>query len=536
MPPTRARGGIGFGGGSDNAAVTRPISDGPAIALPDVVVDGRGPAAPGTGHGGGRRDTLLLGAAVVLPRATGFLTLPVYTRVLGPEDFGRYELLIAVMALLYAVCLVGLDFAIAVRYFSHDEEAQRRDVASAVAVAGVASVATAAVLGVLGGTLGPWILQVPDGAVPFTIAVAAVPFNVVGGILGMYLRLRFRGLQFFRAMLGGAIAGTAIGLVLVVVGGWGLTGAITGLAIVHVATFGLLALTASGLLARARLDRAIAYRLARLGVPLVPAGAASWIFALADRFFLAAFLGFVELGLYASAARLATILALVQFGFHAAWGPLALGWGSLFDRDRRYAASLRLVAVAGGAAIAIIAWLAEPLLWLLAGPAYVAASGVVWTLAAAVLFSAMFFVVQIGANLAQRGGRVAIAMIVAAIVNTAANIVLIPAIGYPGAGLATLVTYALAYVVMYALSQQVTPLRLSVGRSTGWAIAWTATAAASGVVPDAYRVPATAAVVAAATALGLWAVLGALTLLDPAPRNAVVGASPREDVHQASEP
>ena len=145
------------------------------------------------------------------------------------------------------------------------------------------------------------------------------------------------------------------------------------MAAVHGITFVLFAVGVRGLLDPMSADRRTALRLVRLGAPLVPASAASWVFALADRFFVAAFLGFSQLGLYASAARLATILALVQFGFHAAWGPVALRWGTIGDRDRRYAASLRLVAIAGGAAVAIVSWLARPLLWLLAGPAYVGA-------------------------------------------------------------------------------------------------------------------------------------------------------------------
>ena len=460
-------------------------------------------------------DSFLLGASVVLPRLTGLLTLPIYTRLLGPEDFGRYELLISIIALLYAICLLGLDFAISVRYYGHDEVERQRDAASAFVAAAVASIAAAGVLASLAGVLGPLVLQSSSGGLAFAIVIAAVPFNVLGGVLAMYLRLRFQGFAFFRAMLGGAVGGTASGLVLVVAAHWGLVGAIVGLAAVHVITFALLAVGVRGLLDPISADRGTALRLVRLGAPLVPAGAASWVFALADRFFVAAFLGFSQLGLYASAARLATILALVQFGFHAAWGPVALRWGTIGDRDRRYATSLRLVAISGGATVAIVSWLARPLLWLLAGPAYVGASDVVWLLAASVLFSAMFFVAQIGANLAQRGGRIAWTMIIAAVVNTVANLALIPALGYFGAGIATLATYLVAYVIMYAMSQSVTPIAMQFGRTTGWALAWTLVAASSTLVPSSVRPVADVLVVAAAVAIGLAAIARSASVLAP---------------------
>ncbi len=452
------------------------------------------------------RASLLFGAAVVLPRATSLLTVPIYTRLLGPEDFGRYELLTSISALLYAICILGLDFAMSVRYFGRAEVERGRDAASAVAAAAGASLVATGVLAALASLIGPVALQSSSGGLPFAIVVAAVPFNVLGGVLAMYLRLRFRGLAFFRATVGGAVGGTASGVILVVAAHWGLVGATVGLAAMHVITFLLLAVGVRGLLDPASGDRRTALKLVRLGAPLVPAGAAAWVFAVADRFFVLAFFGLAQVGLYAAAARLAMVLALVQFGFHAAWGPVALRWGTIADRDRRYAASLRLVAMAGGAAVAAVSWLARPLLWLIAGPAYVGASDVVWLLAASVLFSAMFFVVQIGANLAQRGDRVAWAMIVAAVINTLANLALIPVLGYLGAGIATLLAYAVAYAIMYAMSQSVTLIGMEFGRATGWAIGWTVVAALSVAAPLSVRPVADILVVGAAIAVGLVAV------------------------------
>ena len=448
-------------------------------------------------------ENFIIGAAFVLPRASGFLTLPIYTRLLGPEDFGRYELLTSIIALLYAVCLLGLDFAIAVRFYGHGEVERRRDTSSALAAAGVASLTATAVLIGLSGVVGPVLLESPNGALPFAIVVAAVPFNVLAGVLAMYLRLRSQGRAMFRAMVGGAIGGTASGLVLVVAASWGLVGAVAGLTVVHILTFALLAMSARDTFDPKFADRETSRQLVRLGAPLVPAGAASWIFALADRFFVAAFLGFTQLGLYAAAARLATILSLLVFGFHAAWGPVALRWAAIKDRDYLYSASLRLVAIVGGAAIASVSWLAVPLLWLLAGPDYLEAAGVVWLLAASVLFSAMFFVVQIGANLAKTGGRIARAMVVAAILNTVLNLALIPNLGYYGAGIATLATYVVAYVIMYAMSQRVTRIAIGFGRATAWAIGWTAVAGASTITPAGIRPFADILVVAAAVAIGL---------------------------------
>jgi len=457
---------------------------------------------------------MLFAVGVVLPRAAGLLSVPIYTRVLGPEDFGRYELVISLVALLYAVCLVGMDFAISVRFFELAEPDRRIDLATALLVSGIVSLSVSAILVAFSGFLGPLALQSSGGGLPFLIAIASVPANVLAAVLAMYMRLRFRSSGFFIAMVGGAIVGTGVGIVLVFALGLGLVGAVLGVAVSNGLTLLLLLAGCRGLLKPDRHpDKDRVATLVRTGAPLVPAYASSWVFALADRFFVSAFLGFAQLGLYAAAARLGTILTLLQFGFHAAWGPTALRWGADPDRERRYEASLRLIAIAGGATAAIASWLAGPLLWILAGPNYVGAADVVWLLAGSALFLAMFYAVQIGANLAKRGDRVATATIIAAAVNTGANLALIPRLGYVGAGWATLMAYVAAYFVMYRMSQTVTAMRLGFLNATAWAIAWTVVAAGSTVVSDGLRPILGLGVIAVAAVAALWAIYSAAPIL-----------------------
>jgi O-antigen/teichoic acid export membrane protein len=475
------------------------------------------------------RDSFLFAAGFVLPRAMSLLTIPVYTRLLGPADFGRYEFLTSIFSLLYVVCLLGMDFALSVRFFGLDDAERRRDATAAVAVSGTASIVATLVLVAIAGALGPLILQSSEGALPFAITVAVLPFNVLGGVLAMCLRLRFRGRAFFAAMVGGAVGGAVSGVLLVIALRMGLVGALAGFALIHILTFGLLLANSRGLFIATWRDRDRAILLARLGAPLVPAGASSWVFAVADRFFVSAFVGFTQLGLYAAAARLGTILVLIQFGFHATWGPAALRWGTAPDRDRRYAASLRVVAVGGGALVALVSWLAYPLLWILAGPSYVAAVDAVWLLAASALYLALFYIVQIGASLAQRGDRVAWATIAAAVANTVANVALIPPFGYMGAAWATLIAYALAYLIMYRMSQGLGRIRLGFRKSTAWASGWTVVAWASTVSPASLWPVLVVIVTLAASAAMLTAVGDAARILT-LPIPAAVDAAERDQL------
>ena len=411
----------------------------------------------------------LYGVALAISRAAGLLTLPVYARVLGADDFGRYELLTSLLALLFSVLFVGMDFAMAVRYYDASPEARRADAASAFFVTGTLSGACALVIA-LGA---PWLAQLllhQSSEAPAVIALAvALPFNVLASMQILVLRLQFRPAAFFVTSVPSVAIGSVGGVLLVLVAHLGLAGAMIGQAITYAMMTIIGAAMTQPTFRRADFSPRNTGAMVRLGLPLVPAGVAMWVFALSDRLFVSGMVGFAQLGLYAAAARISSVLALLQAGFQLAWGPLALKWGSEAKRDIRYRHSLLAVAKFGGASVVLVSLLAGPLIKVLAGDAYADAHRVVWLLGGSVLFNALFYIVTIGLNLSQRSGRLASATAFAAVANTALNLVLIPQLGYLGAGVATFVAYLVACVSGFILSQRTLPLDLGFSRGIAWA-------------------------------------------------------------------
>jgi O-antigen/teichoic acid export membrane protein len=240
--------------------------------------------------------------------------------------------------------------------------------------------------------------------------------------------------------------------------------------------------------------------LLRLGLPLVPAGAASWVFALSGRLFVLAFAGVGQVGLYAAAARVSTILSLVQGGFNLAWTPIALKWGSRPDRELFYRATVVSVAAIGGAGAIAMSLGASLALVILAGPDYASSSPIMWMLAGGVVYYALFYVVTIGLSLAHSSGRLAWATIIAAAANTVLNILLVPVMGYKGAAVATLAAYALACVAGYVLAERAMPLRIGFGRG----MAWLGLGVAAAAVPALVAGPAPVVLACVVAGLLLW--------------------------------
>ena len=445
----------------------------------------------------------LYGAALAVSRAAGLLTLPVYARVLGADDFGRYELLTSLLALLFSVSFMGMDFAMAVRYYEASHSARRADAASAFLVTATLSISAAIVIALGAPWLAGALLHEPSQTLPVVALAIALPFNVIASVQILILRLQFRAGGFFVTSVPSVAVGSATGVLLVLVGHLGLAGAMIGQSV----TYALMVLIGALLIQPAfrvtDLSRSNTKGMVRLGLPWVPAGVAIWVFALSDRLFVSGLVGFAQLGLYAAAARISSVLALLQTGFQLAWGPLALQWGTAVDRETRYRRSLLAVAKFGGASVVVVSLLSGPLIELLAGHAYADGHKVVWLLGSSVLFNALFYIATIGLNLAQRSGRLATATALAAVANTVLNVVLIPVFGYVGAGIATLAAYFVALVTGYFLSQRVLPLSIGFAAGIAWAALAVAAAAASTYLTPPLGIGFAGAVAAWLTASGL---------------------------------
>ena len=419
---------------------------------------------------------------LVVSRAGGLLTVPVYARLLGPDDYGRYELLVALIALLFSLLLLGMDFAVSVRYFHQSPAERRADLASAVLVTSVVSLAAAAGIGLMSPVLASELLRDSSAIPPIVLAGIGVPFNVVSGIWAVVFRLQFRPRAFFASTVVGTLTGSVFGVILVIWARVGLAGAVAGVTASYVITALVGAYLVRESVSRSDISLQSTRSLLRLGLPLVPAGAALWVFALSDRLFVLAFAGVNQVGLYAAAARVSTILSLIQGGFNLGWTPIALRWGLRRDRERFYEATVVSVAAIGGAGVIALSLGASLALSILAGPNYVSASPIMWMLAGSVVYYALFYVVTIGLNLTRSSGRLAWATVIAAAANTALNILLIPAMGYAGAAAATLVAYAVACVAGYLMAERAMPMRIGFGRGMVWLGIGIAAAAAQTLV------------------------------------------------------
>jgi O-antigen/teichoic acid export membrane protein len=209
-----------------------------------------------------------------------------------------------------------------------------------------------------------------------------------------------------------------------------------------------------------QLDRGLLREMQRFGLPLVPAALALIAVNFGDRFFLSHLADLAEVGRYELGIRIASAMVLLLTAFRTAWPAFAYSIEDEGAARRTYAFVLTyLVAIASWLALAL-GLLAPWLVRLLApsNDAYWPGARVVAPLAFASAAYAGYIVVSIGIGRARRTGFNWVVTGIAALVDVALNLALVPRFGMEGSAAAMLSAYSVLFVVMAWHAQRTYPV------------------------------------------------------------------------------
>lgn len=412
----------------------------------------------------------------------GFGAVIVFTRILSPEEYGRYTLLLAGASLAGTLAFTWLDAAVA-RH--HQRAAARGRLSGHLFTAWRLYALTALpVLAVAGLTL--WLA--PMGAALKTACGFALAHTVIRSGLTLALETRRAAGEAWRYSILESLtisSAFALGVVFIMAGGLGAAGPFAGLALAGVVA---LLVDAPVLLSRAKRDRADLKRSAAFlayGAPVAISLIFEGLLTTGDRFLIAGFLGEAAAGGYAAGYALADrTLSIVFLWLGTTTGPLLIraleheGRAAARTVARRTAGLMALLGFPAAVGLALIAGPACALLIdaELAGPAarvmpFIAVSGLI--------NGVMTFYFHEAYILGRKPKLMAAVMAGAAILNLALNLVLIPAFGLAGAAAATVIAYAVALVICAVHGRTIFPLPVP---WTTWLRAAGATAAMAAAV------------------------------------------------------
>jgi O-antigen/teichoic acid export membrane protein len=404
------------------------------------------------------RHSAIYGLGGVISRVIALFLLPLYTSYLQPADLGAVGVVIALNAVLVTILRGGISSAF-FRFYFDSAEPQRRLLVLRTSFWFTMAAATA---GLVAGLLlaGPisTVLGVDD---PTLVRAAFVGLWAQMNYeqLTALFRVEERSLAFLAASLTNILITVAATVLFVVVWDKGAVGVVagnfTGTLIVYLVLLGSRR-EQLGL----QLDRGLLREMQRFGFPLVPAALALIAVNFGDRFFLAHFADLAEVGRYELGVRIASAMVLLLTAFRTAWPAFAYSIEDEDEARRTYGYVLTyLILVASWLALAL--GLLAPWLVRLLAPSnegYWPGARVVAPLAFASAAYAGYIVVSIGIGRARRTGFNWVVTGIAALVDVALNLALVPRYGMEGSAAAMLSAYAVLFLVMAWHAQRTYPV------------------------------------------------------------------------------
>ncbi|MDG1826203.1 MAG: lipopolysaccharide biosynthesis protein [Henriciella sp.] len=390
----------------------------------------------------------------------------VFTRLLGPEEYGRYALMFSVMALIHTLSLTPAE-ASAYRFAGKAEADNRlpdhfRTALSltlrSLALTALLIVALALALGKLPEYLKilPWIAILMPINTVIQMALEAHKATQQVGRFALVETTRLLGGFIFGALIawqsGFGAACPFIGMV------------IAGVILVAPEARWLSQQAKGGATSVSHRKEYLAY-----GIPIAAALVLDLILSAADRFLLALFMGEAAVGEYAAGYGVADKTVLLLCAWAAMAGsPLIMaayergGKDAARDEARGLIRTLLLIGIPAATGLALVA---QPLAEALIGENVRAGAMQIipWIAFAGLLNGLLIYYFSEAFQLAHKTKERALLMLVPASANIILNLILIPQMGLMGAVIATVASYALGITVLASFGRRFVALPLPFG-------------------------------------------------------------------------
>ncbi len=300
-----------------------------------------------------------------------------------------------------------------------------------------------------------WLFGRPGEGRLVVVIAASVPALNTWRYVSEAMRVRLQAFSYLATAVIAATITTALAVVGVVALGWRVQGVFFAALVGNVAA----AVYGMFVVRRALAGRFSNFELGRMlryGLPLVPATVAAWALALVDRIILSRLGSLAQVGQYAIANRLASLLLIGLTAFLFALTPYLL---SIYSEDpaqekaarARTLTYLTFILSFSGLVLTLFA---RELIDVLA-PRFHEAYKAVGPLMLGAIGYGLVSLLTTGFSIARKTGRLALMAVAAAALNIGLNFALIPPWGIVGAAVATAVAYLALTAAYYVVSQRV---------------------------------------------------------------------------------
>lgn len=433
------------------------------------------------------RDARRYAPASLIPAAAGLISVSIFTRVFDSSEYGLYSLVLASVAILNAILSVWIQQSI-LRYLPRFK-AENRLAEFSAKTKGIVAVVCLVVGGLFLAVYGFARTRLGAYEPLFLPALLLLITEITFLNLNTVFQADLRSGRFAVFKIAGALARLGFALVIVFFYRRDVTGLLMGAALGQLLLLPTMwrwaGMLENGESHRVVFDAAVLKRFAVYGIPLIGWAVGGEVLALSDRFIIGAFRGSAEVGVYSAN------YGLVYAGFGLATAPLLMAAHPIIIDawERRRDESLPLVVASFSRiyillalpVVALASALDEEIVRLVLGPQFHEGYRIVpWVVGGAFVWGMAMYGHK-GLELAERTRVIVLLVSVAAALNIALNLIVVPRYGYYGAAVTTFASYLAYPVLVFVGTRSIFPWRVpwaTLGRGGFAAIAAAATVAA----------------------------------------------------------
>lgn len=388
------------------------------------------------------RHSSIYGLANVMERSIGFVMIPIYTRFLTPADYGILELIYMTTTIISLVVGMGIEAAVSRFYFDFKEERERGRVIS-TAMVGYGFFAAVVVLGLLplSDFLAKVVLDSPDHALWFQIALLTLGLNFVLPIAMAFLRVRQQSTFLMVTQIIRTLLTLGLNIYFVVFREMAVTGILAAsLITATLATIFLVGytITQTGM----RVNFGLLREMIKFGLPLIPSNIAAYLVQASDRYFIKEYASMSMTGIYSLGYKFGTLVhQFVTAPFIQIWIPRRFEHFGKPDSERIYARIFTYfcaVSIFGGLMISL---LSREVIQIMAAEAYWDAYKVVPIVVLAYIAFSFHYHFNIGILMEKATKYIAYINIANGALNLFLNFILIRLYDMWGAAIATLICF-----------------------------------------------------------------------------------------------
>ena len=408
----------------------------------------------------------------------GFVSLPLITRLLSTEEYGRTSLFLSAVSIIYICAILGLDQSY-IRYYYSEDVNPRKLFIQCLKPPLVLIVILSAVYFIFSHFFN-LLLFGKDGSDVTLLVIAYTVTSVFERFLFLEIRMRQEGKLYSNLNILTKVLNIAfIVLFALILGDDFRVGLYEMTLPLMIVTIFLLIRFAAGGERSSRSHTITEKDLLRYGIPFVPMLLMEWLLSSMDKWSIRFLNDFSETGVYSSAMQIMTILLTLKITYVAFWSPIAMKKYEQEDESevKPFFADMfqKVQFLCMFAAFGITTF--RSIIVLILGSDYRGAVKIIPFLSLMPVLSILFEMTGQGIKFVKKPVYFNYASLAAIICNLTGNLLLVPKYKGAGAAVATAVTYVVYFAIGTYFSAKCYPVPYRYGNFVIALVSYTAYAA-----------------------------------------------------------